>query len=175
MKQLNLIPIENYEHGGNLHRGRRKAKRPLNPKLPLHLVLKSSNAKGRFVFSPGNKRLSDLIQNFAGKFEIRIYDKAINFSHIHLCIKIKDRNSYLRFIRAVTAAITKLLKAPKGFFDLLPYTKAVTWGRQLKVLYSYIAKNRGQAKSRCEMPWQLRRPIEIKHDCKFEYGPDSSG
>lgn len=36
-------------------------------------------------------------------------------------------------------------KAEKGFFDLAPYTKIASWGRQFQNLNNYVYKNEVQA------------------------------
>lgn len=71
MKQTSFGFLRNYkkEFGGSLLAGKRKTKRPLSTKHPLHLVLKSSH-KG--LFNPGNLNLESLIRTQAKKFGIRI-------------------------------------------------------------------------------------------------------
>lgn len=146
-KQLSLIPKrrEEIEFGGELLKGKRKAKRPLSTKEPMHLILKSSNARGKYALNPSNGKMSALIYRMAFRFNVKIYSVAINWSHAHFIIRVKDRKSYNGFVRALCGAMVLLLKAPKGFFDLKPYTKIGTWGRQLKNWTNYAIKNQMQA------------------------------
>ena len=60
MKQLFFDFIQGYkkEFGGSLPVGKRKSKRPLSTKHPIHLILKSSQ-KG--LFNPMNISLDQLI------------------------------------------------------------------------------------------------------------------
>jgi REP element-mobilizing transposase RayT len=109
MKQLNFEFIRDYKKtfGGEDLIGKRKSQRPLSTKSPTHLVLKANQEK---VFHPGNRHLQRLIQDMTKKFNIRVYDLAINWSHIHFLIQIKDRNDYVRFIRALTSKLAQGVK-----------------------------------------------------------------
>ncbi len=135
------------EFGGNLAtaKGRRKEKRPLVFSKPMHLILKTSKARGRFAFSPTDHRIKNLINRMGRKFGVKVYSTVQNWSHIHLVVRLPSRQAYQRFIRAVTGAMVLKLKASKGFFDLKPYTKVATWGRQFKTLKNYALKNELQA------------------------------
>ena len=143
MKQMKLFTEKVVkEFGGSLSKsGKRKVARPLVFSRPVHLVLKTSKAKGRYAFSPTDHRLKSLIQKMGQRFGVRIYSMAQNWSHIHLVIRLPNRVAYQRFIRAMTGAMVLKLKATKGFFDLTPYTKVATWGRQFKNLKIYTHKN----------------------------------
>lgn len=148
MKQMKLFSEKtNREFGGSLaqNSGKRKAARPLAFSKPMHLVIKSSKAIGRLAFSPRDKKTKLLIQKMGQRFEVKIYSTAQNWSHIHLIIRVKNRASYRSFIRALTGAMVLLKKAEKGFFDLSPYTKIASWGRQFKNLKNYVYKNELQA------------------------------
>lgn len=146
-RQLSLVPRkrEDYEYGGSLLVGKRKRKRPVSTKAPMHLVLKSQKAKGKFAFNPSNRKIKNLIFKMGHCFQVRILTVALNWSHIHLVVQVRERKSYVNFIRALTGAMVLLLKAPKGFFDLRPYTKIGTWGRQLRNWFEYSVKNQIEA------------------------------
>ena len=64
MRQASFSFIKDYrkEFGGSLLEGKRKTKRPLSTKHPLHLILKSSYSG---VFAPGNISLEKLIRSQA--------------------------------------------------------------------------------------------------------------
>lgn len=144
MKQLSLGFMQNYkkEFGGSLLIGKRKSKRPLSTKHPIHLVLKSS-FKG--VFNPSNKSLYELIKKQARKYGVRIYDLAINWSHIHCVIRIKGREDYLKFIRSLTSVISQRAKRHDStltqLFTLRPYTRIISWGRDFKRVLNYQVLN----------------------------------
>jgi REP element-mobilizing transposase RayT len=105
MRQMGFGFLKDYkkEFGGELLIGKRKSKRPLSTKNPIHLVLRA-DLKG--VFNPTNRSLQKLIQSTAQEFQIKIYDFAINWNHIHLVIKLKQREDYTKFIRALTSKLS---------------------------------------------------------------------
>lgn len=141
MKQLKLFK-ESYkrEFGGELSKGKRKSKRPLNTKQPLHLVLRADTQKP--IFLTPQKTIKTTIQRFAAKFNIKIYEKSVNATHLHLLIKFTDRESYMRFVRAVSGRLAQELK-----FCWLhrPFTRIVTWGSDLKRVTLYIIRNQKEA------------------------------
>ena len=148
MKQLCFDFIRDYkkEFGGSLLIGKRKSKRPLSTKHPIHLILKSSH-KG--LFNPTNISLDQLIRSQAKKFGIRLYDLAINWSHIHMLIKIQNREGYNKFIRSLTALISmkiqKIRPELKDIFTLRPFTRIVSWGRDFKRALKYQVLNQLEA------------------------------
>ncbi len=130
------------EHGGSPLEGKRKGSRALSTKHAIHLILKS-DLKG--VFNPGNRRLEQLIRNTAERFQVRVYSMALNWSHIHFVIKIKDSKDYNAFIRLLTSILAIKIRKHKNFpskvFTLLPFTRIVTWGRDFKNVLSYLELN----------------------------------
>lgn len=151
MKQVHFGFINNYraEFGGSLlKKGGRKTQRPLSTKCPIHLVLKSSE---RFrLFNPRNKQVDLLLRRQAARFQIQIFDFAVNWSHIHLLIQIPDRKNYVAFIRSFTAQLVRLFAQHmayplKGLFELRPYTKILSWGRQFKNAFQYQKLNQLEA------------------------------
>jgi len=127
------------EFGGSLLEGKRKTTRPLSTKEPIHLVLKSTANR---VFFPGDRRIENLIRNHAAKYKIKLYRVSLNWTHVHAIIQIPDRKAYNSFIRTVTAELVRLISKIKkidltGLFDLRPFTKIISWGRQFKGLFGY--------------------------------------
>lgn len=156
MRQLALIPNRKIalEFGGSRLKGKRKSQRPLSTKRPIHLVLKSGQANGKYALNPTDQRLKDLVHKMARKFGVRLYSSAINWSHIHLVIRIYHRQDYVKFIRALSGAMVLKLKAKKGFFELRPFTKVGSWGRQLHTWKDYLIQNQLEARG---MKPKLRR------------------
>lgn len=139
MKQTSFNFVNDYkkEFGGSLILGKRKSRRPLSTKHPIHLVLKST---GSSHFNPGNRRIDKLIRDQAKKYGIKVYDIALSWSHIHMLLKLPSRMAYLSFIRTVTALLVRLV-SKKKIFDLRPYTKVLSWGRQFKKVVEYHTLN----------------------------------
>ncbi len=128
--------------GGSLLLGIRKGLRALSTKHLIHLTLKS-DLKG--VFHPANRNLEQLLRSTAEKFHIRIYSSALNWSHIHCVIKIKDRKDYNAFIRVLTSILALRIRKHKNFagkvFTLRPFTSILSWGRDFKNVLAYLVLN----------------------------------
>ena len=149
MRQINFGFLKDFkkEFGGSLLTGKRKSARPISTKHPLHLVLKST---GGSYFNPTNSQLEKIIRTQAEKYSITIYDYALNWSHIHVLLRVPSRKDYLAFIRTLTALIvgylsTALGKNLKGLFDLRPFTRVVSWGRDFKRAFDYQTLNQLEA------------------------------
>jgi REP element-mobilizing transposase RayT len=162
MRQLGFGFLKDYrkEFGGELLIGKRKSKRPLSTKNPIHLVLRA-DLKG--VFNPTNRSLQKLIQSTAQEFQIKTYDFAINWSHIHLVIKLKDREDYTKFIRVLTSRLSmkvnrvmkdklekenstsRQIEIPK-LFTLRPFTRILSWGKDFKNALDYQILNQMEAR-----------------------------
>ncbi len=148
MRQASFSFIKDYkkEFGSSLLEGKRKTKRPLSTKHPLHLILKSSCGG---VFNPGNVSLENLIRSQTKKFGIKIYELALNWSHIHFILKIESRKNYNKFIRSLTAAVAKQIRKLKPhlevIFDLRPFTRIISWGRDFKRVLEYALLNQMEA------------------------------
>ena len=141
MKQLKLFK-DNYkrEFGGELALRKRKSRRTLSIKQSLHLVLRADTKKP--IFLTPQKKIKTTIQKFATKFNIKIYESSVNATHIHLLIKFGDRHSYTRFVRAVSGRLAQQLDF--RWFSI-PFTRVVSWGRELKKVNLYIIKNQKEA------------------------------
>src|SRR4051812_20183141 len=72
------------EHGGTLRRGKRKLIRPIDPKRPVHVVLKSSRARGHWSLLTRDQAIRNLIRRFGQKFEVELKEYANAGNHLHL-------------------------------------------------------------------------------------------
>lgn len=146
MKQTSFF--KNYKNGfgGALLQGRRKEARPLSTKHALHIVIRS-DLKG--VFAPGNRSLEKLIFSTAQKFNIKIYEWAANWSHIHAVIKINSREDYVKFIRSLNSLLAQKirmkLESAKKVFTLRSFTRIISWGRDFKQTIGYQILNQLEA------------------------------
>ena len=144
MRQTSFSFLKDYrkEFGGSLLLGKRKSKRPLSTQHPIHLILKSCEKN---LFNPGNRSLEKLIRNEASKFQIKIYDLALNWSHIHILIRLKNKTDYVKFIRSLTAILSIRIRKAKAhlktIFNLRPFTRIISWGRDFKLALSYQTLN----------------------------------
>jgi REP element-mobilizing transposase RayT len=135
-------------HGGEHSIGKRKNRRPLSRKKPIHLVLKSK----RNLYQ--HKDLIETqLKRQAEKFEIRLYDKAVARDHVHILAKIPGKREYTAFIRALTGILAK--KLGRNLFSLLPFTRVAEWGRDFLNLKKYFLQNREEAAGR--RPYRERK------------------
>ena len=149
-KQLHLLPKEiiptNASFGGSLRRGKRKIARPLSAKNPVHLVIKSSFARGSLSFVNNRKLLDDRLRRSAKKWGTKIMNHKWNWDHAHLIIHIANRTIYKYWIREFTGAVVQALTKKTGyelkrFFDHRPFTRIIQWGRDLKNAFDYLDLN----------------------------------
>ncbi len=132
--------------GGQALQGKRKSKRPLSVKSAIHLVIKSEKAKGALSFVSHQSVLGKAISAISKKWNITVYDKAVNFDHVHFVIKIKSELDYRSWIRELTSEIVRLISVRTGskltqFFSLRPWTRILHWGRDFKNVRNYLVLN----------------------------------
>lgn len=157
-KQLPLLPKHprlTSEHGGTLGKGRRKTARAIDPKQLVHTVLRASQARGKWsMLQPRNRHHVDAAaQAIAKKHGVRLYYYANVGNHLHLLVKTPTRTAFKNFLRELTGAIAVIVtgakkgnglerkKGLRGFWDYLPYTRIVSWGRDFENLKLYFVKN----------------------------------
>ncbi|HAG91543.1 MAG TPA: hypothetical protein DCL41_06710 [Bdellovibrionales bacterium] len=165
MKQLNLIPPPRLECGGSLQ-NTRKHKRVLCSKRPLHLVLKAN----RNTLFKNREFIHQTLKTQAKKFGHKLQSRSVQKNHIHVLMQISSRLEYLKFIRALTGLIAR--KLGRGIWKFRPYTKILSWGREIKNVTGYILQNelevfgvrayrpRKSSKNREFTGDRLRKPIE---------------
>ncbi|MEQ1666349.1 MAG: transposase [Bdellovibrionales bacterium] len=151
MKQQNLFKFskialpskDGTSFGGELSKGKRKSRRPLDVKKPLHLVLRVQVSRpGTGSLFKNQTFINEKLKKFAKKFGIAIYGKAIVSNHIHLVLKFSHRLNYISFIRSVAGVLAKTLNVK---WTLLPFTRIVTWGRDFKNTLKYVLQNELEA------------------------------
>lgn len=138
------------QHGGSLANGKRKVARPLDAKKSVHLVLKSTHAKGSMSLLSARNRLvvQAIIRNRAAQFGIVIQGFELMGNHIHLILRFKSRAMFQRFLKTITGLIARhVTGARKGkpfgkrFFDELAFTRLVQGLRDFRGLITYLFKN----------------------------------
>jgi len=138
--------------GSLLKNSNAKIKRTLDSNKCLHIVLRSSLAKGsRSMLNQNNKgKVYKIIQTQAKKVGIKIYRYANVGNHLHLLIKFSKRRFYIRFIRSITGLIARqILKAEKNnaasnikkFWDQRPFSRIVDWGTSYRIAKDYVTLN----------------------------------
>jgi REP element-mobilizing transposase RayT len=139
--------------GGSSLVGRRRSKRPLSTKESIHLILRTDPTFSSQLFSPLYRQSMQILKKTAGEYNIKIYELAFNFTHVHLVIKLKVESDYHKFIRVLTRRLCFLARARVRrinsaknnkkitVFQFRPYTRIVAWGRSFQILQNYITKN----------------------------------
>lgn len=157
--QIELFKKSSLSYGGDLQTTRkgRLGPRPLSTKYTMHLTLRSTQAKGKMSFLKFKKDIQFIINKFATKNGIKVISAANVGNHLHLQIKLSNRQTYKSFIRAITSAIAMKVnginrwsKAPEEstpntepvkFWDRRPFTRIVVGYKALLNLKDYIFLN----------------------------------
>lgn len=151
--QLLLFSHPGLEYGGSARLGRRKIQRPFDRKRPMHLVFRSSKARGPWSFL--HRRHKEVIRGILGelcqRFAVKLHSFENVGSHLHLVVKIPGRRELRAFLRVfaqrVMFAVTGARKGdPKGrFFDGVAYSKVVNFGGELRELKNYLSESAREA------------------------------
>jgi REP element-mobilizing transposase RayT len=160
MKKESFLPGFNMKtlsqsHGGDLASGKRKTARPIDPKQGLHVVLRSSIARGEWsMLRPQYcQPIHDFTHQLAEHWGVRIYRFANVGNHIHLLIKVPSRAVWRRFIKELSGGIAIIVTGARkgaglkknadgrGFWDKLVFTRIVKFGRDFMGVKLYLAKN----------------------------------
>jgi putative transposase len=151
---------EKLAFGGELLKSaKNRHARPVSCKNPMHLVLRSSKAKGRFSFAHHSNlvRVKQVIDRHCLKFGLKLVRFSNNFNHLHLLLKFPSREIYLRFIRSLTAqlamAVTgakklssmKSILGARRFWDHRPFTRVVRGIKAYRIVFDYIRLNELEA------------------------------
>jgi REP element-mobilizing transposase RayT len=138
------------KHGGSTAKGLRKLSRPLTKNKPVHLVLKSSAAKGQYSFLTANNRVfvESTLRNRAHQFGVTLRSFENMGNHIHAVVKFKCRNDFQNFLRTMTALIARFVTGarrgkPFGrkFWDELAFTRIINGYRDFLSIENYLNKN----------------------------------
>jgi putative transposase len=133
--------------GDLLKNGNAKIKRPLDSKLPIHLVLR--NTKGGMRLPRTIVPVKLTINRIAHKHGVRIYEYANVGNHLHMLIKIPQRERWSAFIRELTGQLAQLVQGITGrqkgmanFWKKRPFTRIVRgWRKAFQTARSYIELN----------------------------------
>lgn len=198
-EQLHLLPKDVRFFGGSLLHGKRRGRRPLSTKEPIHLVMRSSWAKGPNAFTqPRNKKVIEaLCRTLAKKYGVRIYQRAIVSNHLHFVLRIHNRDTYKSFVRVLTGKIASHIMRGNSFSDFLghvegegfsksrakleiqgkgqrfwqfrPFSRVMTWGRDFRVACRYVIQNTLEAFG--FIPYRSRLSLYPLVASDFELGP----
>jgi hypothetical protein len=120
--------------GALLKRSNAKKARPISTKHAMHLVLQSSQAKGTWSFrNPKNwKHVSEILTVQARRYGIQLREVVNGGDHLQLVLKIKNRELFNSFVRAISGIITmavtgaaKTRALKDKFWDFRPWSRVV--------------------------------------------------
>lgn len=140
--------------GGSHVTGKRKGGRPVVTKRPMHLVLKSSIARGKYslLHKRNTKFISKLAASLFSRWSVRIFEFSNNGNHLHLLIQARDRKGFRGFVRGLSAmTVRHVTGCEKGrpfgkkFWDAIPFTRVIAWGRSFLVAKNYVVQNQMEA------------------------------
>src|SRR5690349_19019378 len=111
MRQMSFLPAPIKEYGGDTRKGKRKIRRPFDPKRALHVTLKSSKARGMWSMLQKERRLQvqELLHDTADKYDIRLFRYANVGNHIHLLIQAKKREHLRAFLREFAGKLAAMI------------------------------------------------------------------
>lgn len=127
--------------GDLLKNSHAKTKRPLDSKLPTHLVLRATESKLRL---PKNfSKVGAEVGRVAKKHGVRIYNYANVGNHLHLLIKLRNRASWAAFIRELTGRLAQLFRLR---WRRRPFTRVVAgWRKPFQIAKEYVTLNLWEA------------------------------
>ena len=160
--------INSKEFGGSSRIGFRKTVRPFDPKLPLHVVLRSEKALGKYSLNNPNytAKIESLVYNLAIENKIKIYNFVISKNHLHLLIMSKDKIKLQNYFRELSSKIALLVYSGLSkFWTSQVYTKLLTWGRQFKNVQTYLSQNNLESLGGYPLP--KKKPEYHKRHKKF--------
>ena len=153
--KLSLGGIQTGGRGKNRRRltGNPTTARPVDTKRALHIVLKSSVAVGENSFLRHNARIQGILDRQAKLFGLKLYDAANAGNHLHLIVRTPSRRALANFLRAVSGLVARVALHSergsawargklKGFWDVRPFSRIVSWGRDYDGLKNYLMVNR---------------------------------
>jgi REP element-mobilizing transposase RayT len=143
-------------------KGKRKKKRNLPKRKPIHLILKS-----RYILLTHKGWIKECINKYGKRFFIKVHNLAICRDHLHFAIEIPNPHEYNKFIRTLTGVIAR--KMGKGIWSLLPLTKVFDWGPGFKSLMAYITQNQEEADGK-----RAYRPRKYSKKARERLGPPAT-
>ena len=165
------------EYGCELRKTRegRATARPLSYRDTMHVVLRSSKAKGEWSFRKAKhrKNILRLVEKFSVMYDVHVLSMANVGNHLHFHVKLVSRDAYKAFIRAISGAIVmtvtgtsrwkKSATEKSKFWDLRPYSRIVLSLRQFLTLKDYIAENQLEGQGiRRSIAWLI---VEAERNC----------
>jgi len=105
-KQIDMFKKGANAYGGELRKRRKgRGQRSISTKYSMHLVLRSSLAKGVWNLRRHDSKIKNIAKRFAHKYGVRLISLANVGNHLHMQIQLTNRHTYVPFIKALTSAL----------------------------------------------------------------------
>ena len=135
------------QHGGVSRTGQRKTSRPLEPTLPLYVVLRSSRARGRWSLArpPTRTAVKETLKSLSSRHGIKVFEYSNGGDQVHLLLRAQSRPSFQAFLRAFAGLVARQVTGarkgkPSGrFWDALTYSRVLKWGEEFDLVKSLVA------------------------------------
>jgi REP element-mobilizing transposase RayT len=138
------------DFGGSFITGHAREQRPISLKRPMHLVLRSSLAVGDLSFLRPKRRhlIRTLVEKIAREKGVKVYRFANSGNHLHMIVLPHSRRAFHAFIRTLSGLIARrTLGVERGrakgiqFWDALPFTRILEWGKDYRQACGYLRQN----------------------------------
>jgi REP element-mobilizing transposase RayT len=151
-RQLALIPKDRVEHGGDVLEGRRKLSRPFSPRCSMHIVLRSTRARGHWslLHRRNRSKIDRLVYTWARAKHVKVHRFANVGNHLHLLLRAESREALQQFLKTFAGLAARAVTgAKKGvrhgkFWEKTAYSKLVPGGA-FRSVCAYLAKNKLEA------------------------------
>lgn len=151
------------EFGGILLTSNPKTKRPITTRQTMHIVMRSTLAKGERALTRKARELEEILNKQAKRAGVKLYRRAIAGNHIHMIILPRSRDAYKQFIRSISGIIgRKILGVERGrtagskalreeksetlrAWDARPFSRIIAWGKDFVNTCAYVFQNKLEA------------------------------
>ncbi len=184
--------------GGSKLKSNPKSARPISTKAAIHIVMRSTFAKGQRSFLLHSKSVENIFKTQAKKCGVNLYDLSNAGNLLHLVIRVPSRRLYLRFIRASSGLIARRVLGKERkrscttargytsggsgvrdayeissrrrvkFWEGRPFTRIVSWGKEYKILKNYLMINRIETIGMDRV--SVRRMLKKIEEFKIKHG-----
>jgi len=122
--------------------------------MPIHLVLRSSRARGgwNFLLASNIKRIQSIIKSQSKNFKITVLTQKNAGTYLQFLIQGKNKKQIQDFIRTISALIARYVQrvhkgstAKKEFWDQRPFTRIVEGYTGLGVALGIIVQSELEA------------------------------
>jgi REP element-mobilizing transposase RayT len=135
------------QHGGTSRTGQRKTSRPIEPTLPLYVVLRSSRARGKWSLSrqPTRTAIKETLRVLAQRHGIKVFEFSNGGDQVHLLLRAESRTSFQAFLRAFAGLVARQVTGarkgkPSGrFWDALTFSRVLNWGEEFELVRGLLA------------------------------------